>query len=626
MVDREIIHYPAKKPSNSKLNVLKKISDKQVNKDIINDTNEIYEDEDQCCYMKNYKNYNKKISNFIIEPMEILNNDNNYVEEIICKIKTTQKTYKRILTINAFTDIKILQDQLKILGAEFYGTKTDLQYIKTIISKHETIESLGVNYGGIHYIDNKCIFVSGEKAIDSTSNEIKNIKVITSKQEIETTLLNYSEITKNELKNILPLILNYNIPEITINILLYPIVCLLRYKINKEKEGQEIDYKTPLLNIVGERGSGKSETLEQILYNLVGAKIKNTIQAAQATPFTVLKDLSSNNAIPYIFQEIKSSKLTEKTKNLLSNVIRTNYDGYGAKRGTTAQTTNCYNNIAPLIFVGESGFCEAATQERFIILYFSKQNFTEEREKILSKLQEYKIEMRKLGKKIILKILELDEKTLIKNLKKIEENKYMRDSRINRNLSFVILALDIFQDILKDFELNIELTKFTYDELIKTIIKSFNDFNTKEGESNKSNIDLIIEFMDYLVGQDKIIENIDYKIVNNELRFKISNITNAIRKGIKDYNNDELEFPEDFSKQIKFTNYYVDDRKNTKYKTKNPNINPSIKSYALDLNKMKHLNLENILIKETSINQEIQKITEDKGKSIDENIFEDIDF
>jgi hypothetical protein len=128
--------------------------------------------------------------------------------------------------------------------------------------------------------------------------------------------------------------------------------------------------KYPHLFLVGERGGGKSNSMERIIMPMVGQSQKQA--ASQVTPFSVAKDSNSSNVIPMLIEEFKPSKLTSKQLNILHNHFRDSYDCSAVKRGRPDQTVWVYDLLAPIAVAGEESADESAIWERSIELLFSK--------------------------------------------------------------------------------------------------------------------------------------------------------------------------------------------------------------------------------------------------------------
>ena len=107
-------------------------------------------------------------------------------------------------------------------------------------------------------------------------------------------------------------ILSYNEPAKTVSILAWTAGCFVKPHLKKNK------IKLHLF-LVGERGGGKSNSMERVIMPMVGQSQKQV--ASQVTPFSVAKDSNSSNVIPMLIEEFKPSKLTSKQLNILHGAV-----------------------------------------------------------------------------------------------------------------------------------------------------------------------------------------------------------------------------------------------------------------------------------------------------------------
>jgi len=160
--------------------------------------------------------------------------------------------------------------------------------------------------------------------------------------------------------------MSYNEPAKTISILAWICGCFIKEHLRKK------NVKFPHLMLIGEVGSGKSNTLERVIMPVFSrAKI---IAAGQTTAFTLMKDAASSNVIPMALDEFKPSKIDKYRLDALLNHLRNSYDGQEGIRGRADQSIVSYELLAPLVVAGEESADEAAIRERSIELLFSKKD------------------------------------------------------------------------------------------------------------------------------------------------------------------------------------------------------------------------------------------------------------
>jgi hypothetical protein len=124
--------------------------------------------------------------------------------------------------------------------------------------------------------------------------------------------------------------------------------------------------------LIGEAGSGKSNTLERIILPVFSRS--KILAAGQTTAFTLMKDAASSNTIPMALDEFKPSKTDKYRLDALLNHFRNSYDVQEGIRGRADQSIVSYELLAPLVVAGEEAADEAAIRERSIELLFSKKD------------------------------------------------------------------------------------------------------------------------------------------------------------------------------------------------------------------------------------------------------------
>ena len=100
--------------------------------------------------------------------------------------------------------------------------------------------------------------------------------------------------------------------------------------------------KYPHLFLIGEAGSGKSNTLERVILPIFARTRVNA--ATQVTAFTLMKESASSNCIPQALDEFKPSKTDRQRLNWLYNHMRDSYDGHAGLRGRADQTQVSYDH------------------------------------------------------------------------------------------------------------------------------------------------------------------------------------------------------------------------------------------------------------------------------------------
>ena len=136
-------------------------------------------------------------------------------------------------------------------------------------------------------------------------------------------------------------IMIYNEPVKTVPILAWMAGCFIKAHL------REKNIKFPHLMLIGEAGSGKSNTLERVIMPVFSRS--KIIAAGQTTAFTLMKDAASSNIIPMALDEFKPSKIDKHRLDALLNHFRNSYDGQEGIRGRMDQSMVSYELFAPLV-------------------------------------------------------------------------------------------------------------------------------------------------------------------------------------------------------------------------------------------------------------------------------------
>jgi hypothetical protein len=270
--------------------------------------------------------------------------------------------------------------------------------------------------------------------------------------------------------------------------------------------------------------------------------------------FTLMKLVNGSNSIPVIFEENKSGAQDDKTKNSISNLIRSSYNNLEGQRGRADQTLVTYYHQAPIIIVGETGFTEPAILDRTVPISMSKKDSAPFKEKFL-KLKDLPFE--NIGRSLLQRSLEMPaedvEKALNKELKGVSKS---LNDRPRFNAAVARFGLRMLSDV----------TGVGFN--LKCIDQAVVENLYMDGPVRKSAVDKIIEKLSLMSGEkdgepnfpnDHLKRSVHYQIDENTLRLHIACIYPVFRKWAKVFGYDGDLLPENtFKKQLKKEDYYVD--------------------------------------------------------------------
>ena len=514
------------------------------------------------CYFKVCKDYDKKISNFIIEPIECIQSEG--IQEYIALVKTDANIKFEVqFDLEAFINKGKFKTVFRHSSLSFTGNDDDLQDIKVIFGSQAHDIKQGVKCIG--YQKDKAgneIFVTDKKAIDKDGKEINNIVLMERYKQINTSILEVDPITQEELQIIAKPLLNFNTLDKTSTILGFCMGCFLKEKL----WAKEIKYNHLLIS--GEAGSGKSQTVETVIMSIFSTENKSG--AGTSTPFVTLKNSCSSNAIPYIIDEYKPYAIGKHRVLNISELLRHTYERTVGERGTQSQTINEYEALAPVILIGEEGIDEPANKERGLELLFSKKDIDNSiyKSSFLT-LKNNKNLLRKLGRSMLATALKTDIKTVehyhtyitemvLDKISKVLPN---TPDRIVGSIINCCMGIVVFNDLLCDLGMDIKAaTGYHFEEMEDAIIRAVFE-NIMDGEGNtKSIVDQYIEVMDRMVGKGILRSGYSYQLIdgNEKLALDITSIYDDFTKYVSEYKIPiEMMGDRQFKKQLQKMSYFV---------------------------------------------------------------------
>jgi DNA primase len=114
----------------------------------------------------------------------------------------------------------------------------------------------------------------------------------------------------------------------------------------------------PVLDVSATAGSGKTASVAHLLWPLASGAMPGELGSASSTPFALLRDLSSSNAIPLPLDEYKPNEMRKDQVDLAGRMVKRAWSGDVETRGRADQTVAIYPISTPLAVIGESGLVD----------------------------------------------------------------------------------------------------------------------------------------------------------------------------------------------------------------------------------------------------------------------------
>lgn len=311
-----------------------------------------------------------RITNFVVEPIEMITADEE--AQLACNlISDIGETLKMTFLTSDFATTAKFEGILckNTIAVSFLGGEGDLKLFKIYLYSLEWKKQRGVRALGIYPRKKSLVFVDTGGAVASGGKPVTGIIQMSRYKNLESSILSAPFLDLDGLRLLASHLLSYNEPAKTVPILAWCAACFIKPHLRR------IGIKFPHLFLIGEAGSGKSNTLERVILPVFSMpKVK---AASQVTAFALMKESNSSNIFPQAFDEFKPSKLDKIRMNCLYNHFRDSYDWHEGVRGQADQSVITYDLLAPIVVAGEESADESAIRERSVELLFSKKDLKE---------------------------------------------------------------------------------------------------------------------------------------------------------------------------------------------------------------------------------------------------------
>lgn len=492
------------------------------------------------------------ISNFVIRPLELI--QDNEEAQLKCIIQNDiGQEYKRTFMTVEMSNLQSFKRCLNqnTISLSYTGTEGDLELIKAHIAKQEYAMKKGVRGIGIFKVSDRWAFVDTNGAIDSEDNPVGEIVPMAKSCEIESDILESDVITKEELEQIAKPILEYNEHAKTVTVLCFAAACFVKEKLRQS------GLKFPHLIMTGEAGSGKSNTMEKVLYPIFSSK--SITGAGKMTGFTLLKTAASSNTIPFLMDEYKPSTLEKTRVDALMNFLRDAYDGHAGQRGRPDMSVILYKLNAPVVLAGEESPMETAIKERSMELLFSKSDLKgAERLRAFNKLVMSETLLKKLGKTLLLEALKLDQKELKEHHQKVFKSLEERlPSRIRHNIAVLMCGELLLEKLAERFGMSLQELFNKEPEVFQgNLVYSVKEYLLDGNDHNKSVVDKTFEIFDRM----ELTPDVHYTFIKNYERigFDLKLTYDLFTKYVRDHAvaGEVLPYSQ-FVRQIRHKDYFI---------------------------------------------------------------------
>lgn len=491
------------------------------------------------------------ITNFLIHPLEMVQSNNEAL--LTCDIVTiADETYRQIFMSVDFSNLQKFKGVLNksTIALCYTGSDGDLEFFKGYLSTLDWVRKTGVNHSGFFLKDHNWIFVAGNAALNSSATPLQDIVQPEKYISIDTDLLEAEAIKPEELLELGTSLLRYNVSLKTVAVLAWCAGCFI-------KEHLRLAHiKYPHLFLIGEAGSGKSNTLERIILPIFSRGKINA--STQVTSFTLMKESSSSNCIPQALDEFKPSKIDRLRLNALYNHMRDSYDGHAGLRGRADQTQVSYDLLAPLVIAGEQSPDEPAVRERGLELLFSKKDIRDaDIREAFQRITARPEHLAAFGRGLLETALGIPSQEVATwHRKALSLFNQTLPSRILSNLAAMMCGLWLAERLCHRLGLRWDqVFTVSLEECARFLGHGVHEYLLDGGETNKTVVEYTLEVFDRMkLGPELVHLSNDGK----ELGLYVKDIYDLYTQYVKDHAVDgERLTKAEFIRQLKQTEYYV---------------------------------------------------------------------
>jgi len=434
----------------------------------------------------------------------------------------------------------------------FLGGDTDVSKLFHVLGQIQVPKKIGVRTIGMHPVKDKWYFVSHEGSIGPDGE--RDDLLLESDYPLYSKLLTENLPKAAELKEIINVLFTFNALEITV-----PLVGWFMSTFFKERIFQ-FTRQFPLLFIFGAAGAGKTQTI-LTLKNLYALTTDNIKSIADVTNFTLIKSAASNNTIPLMLDEYKSSTFSQFQVKMVSKLIRAAYNNEAGERGTAGQKIMTYYYKSPIIIAGEQTVSEPAAKDRIIEVHLTKAMSMPH----MNDFEKLKMSaLPKLGRAMIESAVKINQerlKVLFDECLTAVPVAYKDRPRVNQ--AIVLLGLKLLEEVVRPYGLSGVISQH-----VAEYWRTRSAFIEEEVLlSNKSDVDRILEAINVMAENNRtaLYPGQDFLVEHGILKLNMRVIYANFAKFAEEYKLD-ADTPNytSFTKLIKKEPYFIKDDQHVK--------------------------------------------------------------
>lgn len=277
--------------------------------------------------------------------------------------------------VNGFATWQNVTDLLVGHLLEAFRRRTDSGKKKMILTTREGVDLI-IYPGAKSKEDSDVIFASPEKCLSPKARTYRFRGANVEAGTFKTDLLDAPPLTNTEeTREFFDRLFKINTPFTLGKIMGWFSACFITQIIRHHWKA------FPLLQVWGQAGAGKTQTVELMVHMHYYLREPKKISSAGNTFFPMMAAVTQSASIPVIFEELKPRQMAKYHLDQVQNLLRTNYNGDKLERGSINKdaagggtVVNSYQNVAPIMFLGEAIESQTAILERCVSAPMSKED------------------------------------------------------------------------------------------------------------------------------------------------------------------------------------------------------------------------------------------------------------
>jgi len=484
-----------------------------------------------------------EISNFTIQPENFVNIDGK-TERVFSFIGENYITKGIHITGELLSSNEKFRKNLLEISSDllYYGTSPQLMRIQNYLNHtYQNIPRVtGKKAVGMyqHHITKDWLALTQHSAWTS-DGKLSDYMYYNPNCQKELIFTPDPKISKSDIQEIATTLFTFNALHVVSVLLGWCFALMVKQRLQILK-----GYRFPVLTLTGQAGCGKSETARNILQRFVGDMGTMYIVGNQ-TKFVFAVINESTNMFPLFLDEYKPKSFSPTQTQMVSQMVRSLYDGTKASRGRQDLTIKMYDITSPAVICGEESFTEPALIERSVGAAMSKMEsfeYTEGFEKIK------KLPLPAFGNAFLNWTLTIPDEKLFEMYQQYQ----IGQDRTHHNITMLCLGLHLGEKFFQAHNVNVVM-KHAIQEVKQSQLLLYKQY----GEA-RSVVDSILEgiFTMFYSGD---LKHGSIRFDDNEVALYIRGIYPQFRKWARDTEFEyEVISEMEFVRQLKKMSYYLE--------------------------------------------------------------------